>query len=1561
MKFNQLLHCLRSIGVMQKIKITKREVNIHKSISGLAKSVILTGGLILLCAANAQAAKFQAEDYSYYSDNTEGNEGGEYRDDDVDIQSTADTYGNFNVAWIEAGEWLAYSNLTIPTTGSYTIRMRVASPNGATASVDLNGGAIRFGNLTIPATGGWQSWRTVTKIVNINAGTYNLGVFAQTAGWNFNWIEVTSNNTVGSSSKPSSSIRSSTAPSSIPRSSIPASSVKSSVIASSVKSSVGSSVKSSAGRTLVWEDNFDNINTSNWTNDVGNGPQGWGNNELEYYTNGNNIRTIFDSQADSNVLLMEARKENPANYQCWYGSCQYTSSKLITAGKQEFMYGRIEARLKVPQTQGIWPAFWMLGTNLSSVGWPQSGEIDIMEHIGKEPTLSHGALHGPGYSGGNPIVGTYNIGENIESKFHVYAIEWDENAITWYVDNVKFHQATKAAVLAKGHAWVFDHNFYIILNVAVGGGWPGSPDGTSSFPKQMLVDYVRVYGDGIIQVSDADGDGYADDVDAFPNDAKEWLDSDLDGVGNNTDAFPFDPRETTDTDGDRVGNNADTDDDDDGYLDINDAYPLDKTRCCLDPNPVVIFQPGTGLTNGFTWRFWQWDIAKHSVTNPDGSVYTVGGPARLNMGAGHSIPFEKADKTLFDVSNAQTLELTYSSEKPFEILILWGVPLEGWVESGYPYWTQQTYLNGGFLQVKVPASSGTSVFSVKLSDLPSPVNDYFVKELNLPPAVTDPTKIQMLLFKSSVEQVNVTINDVRFVKSSGISSSIKPSSVPKSSIRSSLPPASVGYSSSVASIPTGSIGSSSSKSSTSNPGHEGWDEVWVDHFNGPAGTGVDRSVWDYDLGTCYLLNGACTPHGNNWGTWEVETMTDSTNNVYLDGQGHLYIKPIHTGNIPQEGWTSGRIETKRMDFNAPVGGIMRMEGRLKQPNVSGVEATGYWPAFWALGSGFRGVYTNWPMVGEIDIMEVVNGRDSVWATLHCGVWAVGPCNETTGLGTGEQPNPTGKTEFHIYAMEYDRSKTPEEIRWYLDDKLTGTVKQNQSGPVSQQGGLAANPSVWSDALHHKGFFMLLNVAMGGAFPIAIPPNNDITMGGTKSGVPMIVDYVGVWTKTPAPCTPNVDCPPPPPPPPVSTPYLDVNGAAVPGIIQFKNFDKGGQGVAFSDTTPTNKGAFAYRTDITGETTSVPVDIASNCGGCVNYVNQGEWLNYTINVATAGTYSLYISQAGAGGGSFHVELEDGSDLTGAWVQPKTTNWDTYQTDWKQIALPAGKHILKFVFDSCTGSLCALNNLKEFELKFDSTVVTSRSSASTSSRASSSSPSSVGPRTLVWSDEFDTINSANWSYETGGHGWGNNELQNYTNGQNSAIEFDASVGSNVMAITAKQDSNGNFTSSRMISYNKKMFKYGRIEARLKLPQTQGIWPAFWMMGRSIKEGTGWPVCGEIDIMEHIGKEPNTTHAAVHGPGYSGATPIFGDNHLNERVDANYHVYAVEWNANSMTWFMDGVQFYSTTKTNIQRYGNWVFDQEMFLLLNVAVGGSWPGNPDGSSTFPQKMYVDYVRVYQ
>ncbi|TYT26412.1 glycoside hydrolase family 16 protein [Luteimonas viscosa] len=257
----------------------------------------------------------------------------------------------------------------------------------------------------------------------------------------------------------------------------------------------GIEARSAAAATgvLVWADEFDTANTADWTFETGG--HGWGNNELQYYTGGQNAFIQYDTMAGSNVLVIEARRGAPADASCWYGACQYSSTRMITRGKREFRHGRVEARIRLPQTQGIWPAFWMLGSNLGEVGWPQSGEIDIMEHVGFEPDLTHGALHGPGYSGDTPFSGTHDLGERADAGYHVYAMEWDGAGVRWFVDGQPFYSVTRAQVEARG-PWVFDQPFFVLLNVAVGGNWPGSPDATSVFPQRMYVDWVRVYQPG---------------------------------------------------------------------------------------------------------------------------------------------------------------------------------------------------------------------------------------------------------------------------------------------------------------------------------------------------------------------------------------------------------------------------------------------------------------------------------------------------------------------------------------------------------------------------------------------------------------------------------------------------------------------------------------------------------------------------------------------------------------------------------------------------------------------------------------------------------------------------------------------------------------------------------------------------------------------------------------------------------------------------------------------------------------------------------------------------------
>lgn len=239
------------------------------------------------------------------------------------------------------------------------------------------------------------------------------------------------------------------------------------------------------GYSLVWADEFNGntLNTTNWMNENGDGcPNlcGWGNNELEFYTS-----------RPENIFFQEGKLVIAAKAETYNGKA-YTSSKIISRGKQSFKYGRIDIRAKLPRGKGIWPALWMLPQSNVHGGWPTSGEIDIMEMIGHEPAKTHGTLHfGPG-PGSTQITKSYNLASGtFYDQFHVFSLEWKENQLKWLVDGVVFQTVNKADL---GNAvYPFNESFYFIINLAVGGNWPGNPDATTTFPQYLVVDYVRVY------------------------------------------------------------------------------------------------------------------------------------------------------------------------------------------------------------------------------------------------------------------------------------------------------------------------------------------------------------------------------------------------------------------------------------------------------------------------------------------------------------------------------------------------------------------------------------------------------------------------------------------------------------------------------------------------------------------------------------------------------------------------------------------------------------------------------------------------------------------------------------------------------------------------------------------------------------------------------------------------------------------------------------------------------------------------------------------------------------
>ncbi|MGA5758171.1 glycoside hydrolase family 16 protein [Nonomuraea bangladeshensis] len=408
----------------------------------------------------------------------------------------------------------------------------------------------------------------------------------------------------------------------------------------------------------------------------------------------------------------------------------------------------------------------------------------------------------------------------------------------------------------------------------------------------------------------------------------------------------------------------------------------------------------------------------------------------------------------------------------------------------------------------------------------------------------------------------------------------------------------------------------------------GWSLVWSDDFNGSAGTLPSSSNWIIDTGHAYPGGPA------NWGTGEIQNYTSSTSNLSLDGSGNLRITPLRSSSGE---WTSARIETRRADFKPADGRILRIESRLQMPNVTGDAALGYWPAFWALGAPYRGNYWNWPAIGEFDIMENVNGINSVWGVLHCGVNPGGPCNETTGLGASRAcPGSTCQSAFHTFRFEWDRSVSPNQLRWYVDGQQFHGVNQSQF-----------DATTWANMTGHAGYFLLLNVAMGGAFPNAL--GGQTPTAATVPGRPMVVDYVAVWQSGTG-----------------STPDPTI--------------------------TPTSPGGVDARSTIQAERyqaqsgTIVETTTDSGGGQNVGAIGNGDWLRYDgVNFgSTAATqFKARVASGAAAGVSGLVQVRlDSPTATpiGDFALANTGGWQSWRTIPANISGVTGTHTVYLTFSS-----------------------------------------------------------------------------------------------------------------------------------------------------------------------------------------------------------------------------------------------------------------------------------------
>lgn len=392
----------------------------------------------------------------------------------------------------------------------------------------------------------------------------------------------------------------------------------------------------------------------------------------------------------------------------------------------------------------------------------------------------------------------------------------------------------------------------------------------------------------------------------------------------------------------------------------------------------------------------------------------------------------------------------------------------------------------------------------------------------------------------------------------------------------------------------------------------GFTTTWSDDFTGASGSGIN-SNWKYDTGA-----------GSSFGTGEIETMTSSTSNVYQDGAGHLVLKALKDGS---GNWTSGRVETTSNSFGAPPGGVVRIESVIQQPNVTTANGAGYWPAFWMLGEGLRTGGT-WPNIGEVDILEDVNGRSSVFGTLHCGTNPGGPCNESTGIGSGEHACAGCQTGFHDYAVEIDRSVSPEQIRYYLDGTNYFTIKSTQ-----------VDATTWANAVDHN-FYIIYDLAMGGSFPNAFGggPTSSTVSGGT-----MVVDSVAVYNKAPASST---------------------SGVSATSTIQAESYNAQ-----------------------SGTQTEATTD--SGGGSDVGYIGNGSWLQYdNVNFGSSGlhTFTGRVASGAPSGVSGTVEVHLDSltnPSVGSFSVGNTGGWQTWTSTPGAISTTTGTHTVYLKFMTGSG--------------------------------------------------------------------------------------------------------------------------------------------------------------------------------------------------------------------------------------------------------------------------------------
>ncbi len=924
---------------------------------------------------------------------------------------------------------------------------------------------------------------------------------------------------------------------------------------------------------LIWSDEFNGTvgsapDSSKWNHDTGGG--GWGNNEREDYTaSTNNAFITSDSGAqDGKALVIRAIKGADGNT-CWYGPCQYTSARLLTSGIFTFKYGKFEARAKMPIGQGMWPAFWALGDNVNdpTVGWPKSGEIDNMETIGSDITNNHGSIHGPGYSGGSDRTAIYTLpgGAKYSDAYHVFTVEWYPTEIDWFVDGTLYETRTPADVTP--NTWVFDHPFFLIANLAVGGAWPGDPDSTTVFPQDLRIDYVRVY-----QQSSNDGTAYTTGTSpwAVPGTIQ------AENYNNGGETIAYHDSDTANT---------------------GTAF---RTNEGVDTEATT--DTGAGYDVGWT-AAGEW--TKYSVNVSATGTYNLD----------------------FRVASAQTGASFHLEVDGVNVTGSLAVPNTG----GWQTWSD-VIKNGISLSAGqhvlrwVTDAGGANYNWMKLTLVNNDGTPYTGTPVSLPGKV-------------ELENYNVGGEGVAYHDSDAVNNGgqYRPSD-----------------------------GVDIEASSDTGAGYDvGWTAAgeWTKYTANVTTTGaynIDFRVASPNAGSTFHLEvdgvnvtGTMTvPNTGGWQTWTTITKTG----VNLTSGQHVLRLVTDAGGMNYN-WMniSGGITvtpTTPPTFVPPT------------TAVTPVPTTGGGTVVVAINAGGSATTGGYLADTDFDSGNVYTDTSTTIDTSGDGF----PASQAVYQNVRWNPSFTYTIPGLVPGGTYNVRLHWAELTWTAAGQRKFNVTVNGVSMLTAFDVFAAAGG------YKKAVMRLMTVSASSSGQIVIA----FAQAGADNPFISGIEITSNSGVTPIPPTAT----------PLPSPTPSTNGSpysgtpyGLPGKVEAENYNLGGEGIAYHDNEATNQGG-QYRT---GD--GVDIEASADAGGGydVGWTVAGEWMKYTVSVATSSLYTFDFRVASAQtGGSFHMEV-DGVNVTGALTVPNTGGWQTWTDVIKtSVNLSAGQHVLRWVADAAGGN-------------------------------------------------------------------------------------------------------------------------------------------------------------------------------------------------------------------------------------------------------------------------------------